>query len=194
MKVLKYFISFGLGAVVGAVTAVYFTKDRIQKEADAQIESVKQTFTSKWNEPDEPEKVEDPSAEIKKEVRTVKNFNAYEKFIRDNDYHDPNTIKLTPETPYIIDPDAYGEMDGYSQVTCYCFSDGVVTDDNYEPLDDLEDTIGENSINHFGIYKDDPDTVYIRNDRIRCDIEILKDKRSYENDIKPKMPRHGDDE
>lgn len=194
MKAFKYFISFGLGAVIGAVTAVYFTKDRIQKEADAQIESVKQTFMTKWNDSNEPKKEEDPSGPIKKEVRTVKNFNAYEKLIRDNVYHDPNTVKLTPETPYIIDPDAYGEMDGYSQVTYYYFSDGVVTDDNYELLDDLEETIGKNSVDHFGIYKDDPDTVYVRNDRIHCDIEILKDKRSYEKDIKPRMPRHGDDE
>lgn len=42
---------------------------------------------------------------------------------------------------------------------------------------DIEDTVGEDFAEHFGEYEDD--SVFIRNDRLRCDYEILRDNRSF---------------
>ena len=48
-----------------------------------------------------------------------------------------------------------------------------------EPLtdDQIEDLIGEDSLSHFGEYEDD--SVFVRNDRLRTDYEILADTRRY---------------
>lgn len=191
---LGYFVSFSLGAIVGGIVSVYFLRSKIQADADAQIESVKKTFTENWSRkedvPVEP-KEEDPHKDLKKDIRTIKNFDTYEHLVRD--YGKPNTFPLTSESPRVIKPEEFGDDEEYSEISYYYFSDGVVTDENFKPVEDLDDMIGVDSLECFGMNKDDPDTVYICNDRIRCYIEILRDQRSYRDDIKPTMPRHNDE-
>ena len=191
---LGYFVSFSLGAIVGGIASVYFLRSKIQADADAQIESVKKTFTENWSRkedtPVEP-KEEDPNKDLKKDIRTIKNFDTYEHLVRD--YGKPSTFPLTSESPRVIKPEEFGDDEEYSEISYYYFSDGVVTDENFKPVEDLDDMIGVDSLECFGMNKDDPDTVYICNDRIRCYIEILRDQRSYHDDIKPTMPRHDDE-
>ena len=43
--------------------------------------------------------------------------------------------------------------------------------------DEIEELIGKDSLNHFGEYEDD--SVFVRNDRLRTDYEILADSRPY---------------
>lgn len=190
---IGYFISFSLGAILGGAASVYFLRSRIQAEADAQIESVKQTFMEHWSEkpadvsskePKEP----DPHMDLKKDIRTVKNFNTYEHLARN--YGKPETIQTDIKSPEVISPNEFGDNEEYPEISYYFFSDGVVTDENFEPIEDPDSIIGTDSLECFGMNKDDPDSVYIRNDRLRCYIEILKDHRSYKLDIAPKMPRH----
>ena len=191
---LGYLVSFSFGAVLGGVASAYFLRAKFQAEADAQIESVKKTFMENWagkEKPSEPPKEEDPNKDLKKDIRTVKNFNTYEHLVRN--YGKPETIQITSEEPRVIGPEEFGDNEEYSEVSYYYFSDGVVTDENFEQVEDLDDMIGPDALTCFGIIKGDPDTVYVCNDRIRCYIEILRDLRSYEKDIKPTMPRHGDE-
>lgn len=189
---IGYFVAFSLGAIAGGFACVYALKGKIQADADAQIESVKKTFAEHWsaNNPPVPEKKkkEDPNAELKKDIRTVQNFSRYESLARN--YGKPETINLSSDEPCVIKPEDFGENEDYPEISYYFFSDGVVTDENFEPITNLDEMIGEDSLECFGMYKDDPDTVYIRNDHLRCYIEILKDHRSYAQDIKPTMPRH----
>ena len=39
------------------------------------------------------------------------------------------------------------------------------------------ETIGKDSLTHFGEYEDD--SVFVRNDRLKADYEILMDQRTY---------------
>ena len=193
---IGYFVAFSLGAVAGGFAAVYVLKQKIQADADAQIESVKKTFSEHWSSnnppPTKKEKNEpDPNSELKKDIRTVQNFSRYESLARN--YGKPETIKSVSDTPYVIKPEVFGENEDYPEISYYFFSDGVVTDENFEPVTNLDEMIGEDSLECFGMYEDDPDTVYVCNDRLRCYIEILKDQRSYAQDIKPTMPRHNEE-
>lgn len=93
---------------------------------------------------------------------------------------DPVTkhIDDMPNEPYVISPDDYGENDNYTQISLvYYAGDGVLADDEDEVVEDIEDTVGEDFAEHFGEYEDD--SVFIRNDRLRCDYEILRDNRSF---------------
>ena len=40
-----------------------------------------------------------------------------------------------------------------------------------------DDVVGMESLTHFGEYEDD--SVFVRNDRLKCDYEILMDERTY---------------
>lgn len=82
------------------------------------------------------------------------------------------------DKPYIITPEEFSDSE-YNTETLSYWADGVVTDIDDEPLtdDQIEDLIGEDSLSHFGEYEDD--SVFVRNDRLRIDYEILADTRRY---------------
>ena len=82
-----------------------------------------------------------------------------------------------PNKPYIISPEEFGESGNYTQISLtYTLKEFWQTTKN-EIIEDIDDTVGEDFADHFGDYEDD--SVFVRNDRLRCDYEILKDNRSY---------------
>ena len=50
--------------------------------------------------------------------------------------------------------------------------------------DEIEETIGKDSLTHFGEYEDD--SVFVRNDRLKVDYEILMDQRGYADVLREK--------
>lgn len=83
----------------------------------------------------------------------------------------------TIEKPYVISPDEFGEFEEYSHISLTYYSDGVLADDADDLMDDIADTVGSDFASHFGDYEED--SVFIRNDRFKCDYEILRDNRAY---------------
>ena len=85
--------------------------------------------------------------------------------------------------PYVISPEEFGDSD-YAVLTMTYFLDGTVLNDHDKIVKNATDLLGENFADHFGDYPEDPDTVYVRNDGLQIDFEILKDYRYYyaEND------------
>ena len=53
-----------------------------------------------------------------------------------------------------------------------------MADENNEPIEDVDSIIGLESLKHFGEYGDD--SVYVRNDELKADYEILLDDEKYE--------------
>ena len=84
---------------------------------------------------------------------------------------------MQTEKPYVITPDEFGDIYEYEKLTLFYFADGVVTDSERQPLDDVDEIVGLDSLDHFGEYEDD--AVYVRNDRLKADYEILKDLENY---------------
>lgn len=87
--------------------------------------------------------------------------------------------------PYVISPLEFGEFDDYEKINLTYTADGVLLDDMNEIVDDVDESVGEDSLEHFGEYEDD--SVYVRNDTKKCDYEILIDPRNYREifDIHP---------
>ena len=81
--------------------------------------------------------------------------------------------------PYIIEPDDFGEEDGYETATLTYYADGVLEDDYYVVIDkeEVDDMVGLESFDHFGEYEND--TVFVRNERLKTDFEIQRDLRKY---------------
>lgn len=79
--------------------------------------------------------------------------------------------------PYVISPEDFNSSPpGYNAQPLTYFADGILADD-WGVAIDLEETIGEDAVNHFGEYADD--IVYVRNDRTEIDYEVSQDPRTY---------------
>ena len=81
------------------------------------------------------------------------------------------------EVPYVISPEEFGDIEEYDTISLTYYADQVLTDDCDEVIGNVDDIVGIDSLDHFGEYEDD--SVFVRNDRLRTDYEILQDTRNY---------------
>ena len=79
--------------------------------------------------------------------------------------------------PYVISPYDFGELDGYNQIELTYYADGTLEDEDYNVVTDVEELIGPKALTSFGEYEDD--AVFVRNERLETDFQILKDYRTY---------------
>lgn len=197
-KTLVGVVSFALGAAAGAAGAWYILKTKYEEIAQEEIDSVKQVFKKRLDEmndkdisdnPDEHEKdskdlVDDEETDEKETYKQVVDYTGYSATSESDEKKD-----VPEDRPYVIPPDAVGELVGYDYIELIFFSDNTITDDQYELLENPEDVIGFESLNHFGEYEED--SVYVRNDRLKCDYAILLDERTYEEAVEARAGRKG---
>ena len=84
--------------------------------------------------------------------------------------------------PYVISPDEFGEFEDYERISLSYYADQILADEVDEKVEDVDNVVGLESLAHFGEYEDD--SVFVRNDRLKCDYEILLDQRTYSDVIK----------
>ncbi len=194
------FITFAIGAVAGAAASWYFAKKKYELIAQEEISSVKEVF-AKRVEAISPEPSNDVSdAEEKAErAKDKPGIIEYASKLNDSGYTNySNVEKSSPdaemketmgkEIPYIISPDEFGEEDEYETISLTYYADGVLADDMDYLVEDVEETVGTDYASHFGEYEDD--SVFVRNDRLRADYEILMDERNY-SDVRKTKPYLG---
>lgn len=193
-KLLYLVLGFGLGVGAG----VLGTRSYFRKKSEAEVsEALKQIAGATKEEPKEdiPAEVQPTSPlvaqkpdlmDFYKERVEKENYTNYSEQVEGD-----SVEKKFKELPYVISPEDIGNMDGYDVISLTLFSDGVLTDDDFEPMeqDEIADCIGEDYQDHFGDYEDD--AVHIRNDIHRVDYEILRDLRPYDEvvKLKPKKAR-----
>ena len=94
--------------------------------------------------------------------------------------------------PYVISPYDFGDLDEYAQIELtYYEGDDILEDDEYNIITDRDELIGPKALFTFGEYEDD--AVFVRNERLRTDFQILKDYRSY-TEARSISPSQVDDE
>ena len=188
--VLSKVFLFALGASVGSLVTWKLMDEKYKQLADQEIESMREYYKEKYEDnyeqlslddiPEEEEFNENPDIdeeEIAECERVVENAGY-------TNYAD--MVKLNKEVesvamPYVISPDDFAEIREYKAVSLIYFSDGVLTDNKYEPIEDVDNVVGYDSLDHFGDYEDD--SVHVRNDRLKTDFEILLDPRKYSDFI-----------
>lgn len=177
-------ISFLVGGVVGAGISWIVLKKYYDDISREKIESVKSVYKKKY-EGDEPDKEESPKDYEKPDLKE------YAKMIQENSYSEENkedydnaeqvmhdfTEAIQKKNIKLISPDEFGEEENYGKETLYLYSDGVLADEN-DIITDIGQICGQDALGHFGDYEDD--ALFVRNDRYKCDYEILKDYRTYE--------------
>ncbi|MCD8119706.1 MAG: hypothetical protein LUE29_09575 [Lachnospiraceae bacterium] len=179
MNKLAGAVIFAAGTAIGVLATWHFAKTKYEKIAEEEIAEVKQTYRVKiTGNGIRVEKVEEKEPVDDKTTYGVK--------IAESGY---GRISVDEETNdhYVISPEEFGEMADYDNRTLLYFQDGVLTDDNYEVVDDVDEIVGEEALKSFGEYEDD--SVYVRNDRTKCDYEILLNLDTYRNVAKT-LPPH----
>lgn len=89
---------------------------------------------------------------------------------------------ISLDGPYVISAaDWYLNETDYDQVTLtYWADDAVLVDDDHRIIPDIDRVVGDTNIrNRFGFKSEDPDVVYVRNDKLKVDYEVTKDERSW---------------
>lgn len=182
MNKLINVLAFSIGAAVGSAITWKVLKDKYAKYADEEIASVKEEFSKRYAKADTKEVKEEP-----KEDDTVAVKPAYDSLAKQ---YQSNATKKK-EVPdkheyiYVIPPESFGEA-GYETVSLTYYMDGVLAYDNTdEVVDDVEDLIGAGALNTFGEYEDD--SVFVRNEELETDYEILRDLRTY-SDVTGQKP------
>lgn len=195
-------IVFATGAVIGSVATWFAIKTKYEQIAQEEIDSVKEEYgrliKSRKKEIEAVRKVVEANrdSESKEEEddeddgdsnheQTMIDYNNIASTYKgssneENDKEGGN--KVEDEVPYIngpyvITPDQFGDEPSYSSQPLDYFADGVLADGWGVKLD-IEETIGEDALNHFGDYEDD--VVYVRNERTEIDYEVSKDPRRYD--------------
>lgn len=189
MNKLGGVIAFLAGTAIGGAVAWRVASERYAKISEEDILSVKEAFRNREqklkNELEEKEHtVEEekitPTILSTNEHQDKGDINEYVRMVNRTKYAHtsvPPKEDHSIEAPYVISPEEFGEMDGYTQISLTYFEDDdILSDENGVVIDDPEEIVGD-ALNHFGDYEED--SVFVRSDPKRCDYEILKDFRSY---------------
>lgn len=203
------FMMFVLGAAAGSTVAWKYAKEKYEQIAQEEIDSVKESFSKREvetqdNEPKQTGNIRD-KAEQAKDKPSVADYAAKLRKEGYTNYSNPGTViddtepntekkedkdSMAFDKPYTISPEEFGEMYDYEKISLIYYDDEVLADDDDELVDDIENVVGSEALTKFGEYEDD--SVFVRNDRLKCDYEILLDQRNY-SDIIKKRPHEVDD-
>lgn len=184
-------VVFVLGTVVGSMVTWQYLKKRYEQIAQEEIDSIKAAFTKR--------EVESLGSEIAKGVanglkHTKEKVNEYAALLQKEGYiNDSNMSDISEregdisseDRPYVIYPEEFGEFNDYEKISLTYYADQILADENDELIDDVEDVVGFESLAHFGEYEND--SVFVRNDRLKSDYEILIDRRLY-SDVVGEVP------
>lgn len=190
-KTLTNLFIFTAGAAIGSVVTWKLVKDKYARLAREEVEEMREYY-SRVTHPDKDS--EEPEAEKETVIEKVPEFTEQERIDYANlaNVYNNNNQEGGPATvqkPEVIPPSEFGEF-GYPTVSLTLYADGVLEDEYFDviPPEEIDNMIGLESLEHFGEYEDD--SVFVRNDRLETDYEILKDSRNYA-DVPRRNPIEG---
>lgn len=175
------FFMFAVGAAIGSAVTWKLIKTKYERIANEEIESVKEVFSRRNKKEKEPEEIEHGTVAHMLETKP-NDVSKYAAMLEELKYNEKGENDMKNADPYVISPDEFAELDDYQTVSLNYYADGVVADDIDEVVENVGSLIGWDSLNHFGEYEDY--SVFVRNDALKTDFEILLDTRNYSDVIR----------
>lgn len=217
MKPIVAVLSFIIGAAAGAAVAVVVVRQKYIDLAEDEIQSVREMYESRVREAEDDEEATRAEFEEIQEKHRQRMAEEGEKKTRPyrTNYSDPIerlgpaeaagahiiTRSDTKKAPYVISIDDFHNTKNYFDKInlTYYSGDGVLVDDKEELVDDIQNLVGDN-LDKFGAQSEDPDVVFVRNEKMTSDFEITREKGSYAELVAGEIPefkrgpnRAGDD-
>jgi hypothetical protein len=184
---LKYLFVFSVGAALGAVVTQQILKPKYEKMVQEEVNAFKNDWSDREDEcgdenveSDQEEYDENYSvpelASLAAESATIITREKYAEVLK------KGGSNMSDDDPYVISPLKFAEENDYETISLTYYQDGGwLVDDTGELVEDIQGTVGMDFPGHFGEYTEDPDTVYVRNDRLEVDYEIQLDIGTYVN-------------
>lgn len=169
--------AFALGAAAGSLVANNVLKSKYERITQEEINAYKayvKERNSKAEETAETTK-EEGTDDSDEEAGTFMGLTNPYRSESDRE-EDGEKLKRSMNI-HVISPEEYDELPDYQKKSLTYFADGVIADEFDNVIDNPEDIIGENVGDHFGDYEED--SVFVRNDALKCDYEILRDIQTY---------------
>ena len=209
MKNLLIFTAgIGLAGFVGYKIGYSVSQKKYEHLADEEVASVKKMLMERYEGKNKSsKKVNEPIVQNnespvneKKQQKGKKGINVIPS--NDTDYSKPyrtasepdripgkpgNNIKYLDKEevdttkPYIITPEEFHDSDYECKTLFYC-ADKVLTDDDYNQITNIGIVGGYSILNQMGKY--DADCLYVRDEKIAVDYEILLEERTF-SQIRP---------
>lgn len=193
---LSNVLLFTAGVAVGSLVTWRYFKSKYEVVEDEIEEKTEEAEGE--SEEDDPEVLESKMSYKKPPLKE------YVKMVEDNGYMPKTRMEEVEEEiangewddkdvyePFIIRPDEYGELHAYETLSLNYYADGVLTDELDNPIEDVESLVPADFADHFGEYDDN--AVFVRNDNLECDYEILRDLRKF-TDVVGEYPYPTEDE
>ena len=195
---LSNVLLFTAGVAIGSLVTWRYFKTKYEVVEDEIEEKTEETEGETETEDEDPEVSESKMSYKKPPLKE------YVKMVEDNGYVPKTHMEEVEEEiangewgdkdvyePFIIRPDEYGELHAYETLSLNYYADGVLTDELDNPIEDVESLVPADFADHFGEYDDN--AVFVRNDNLECDYEILRDLRKF-TDVVGEYPYPTEDE
>lgn len=192
MKGLLYFLA---GLAIGAGASYLYCKSVYERQIEEDRDSIKESFKNLYEnhgdifhdeEKKEESKSFDPSNETVEQkeaifARRKEDIRDYTKKITELGYatisdEDLETEKESYRPPYIISDEDFGE-ESYQTIGITYYSDGILADDHDDVMEDVANTVGQGALDYLN--NSSETAVYVRNERLGVDYEVLYDHRKY---------------
>lgn len=139
-----------------------------------------------YNRPDDIAEAVEERVEVTEKVTIERNvFDAVEE-TRDWDYQEEiKRREANPDEPYVISFEEFNENEpGHEQITlAYYAEDDTLADEKDQPVDNTDYLVGDDNLLRFGAGSHDRKVVYIRNERIDVDFEVVRSGGSYKKEV-----------
>lgn len=195
----KNIIFLTIGAGIGFAAGWFACNKKNEGVVEKEIENMSEYFADKFErfkkefyeeqEVSEPKKID---VDINKPRTEKEDLVDYQGIIKKLNYNQFSTktnkpvedkepgLTLDTSNPRIISADEWLDNNGYEKVVLSYFEDDeVLMTATDEVLDNGIMIVGEENLQEFGINEEEEDTIYVRNDLMGCDYEVVLEEGSY---------------
>ena len=180
---LSKFVAFVFGAAVGSVVTWKLVEAKYRQIADEEIESVREVYAKVYGDSTEESEEEDEEDQ-----------RIFDDLVKDLGYSSDEDKKKETEKetkkesegeededdmvrPYVIEEEDFDDI-GYETESLYYYDDGVlIYSITEEVINNIDELVGEDSIKQ--LLESGEDYIYVRNDELGIDFEILRDRRNF---------------
>ena len=203
---MKEGLIFLTGLAAGFGIGYVFFKSKYQKEIEEDIEELRQYYKEKVEKEDE-KKVKEKIADVLKGDESALNslrgyvdddkFKEIEHIYAENEHPEDDDSDIDEDYRFgeminsektgkgilVINEEHFGDIKKYDKQTLYYYTyDDTVTDDCENIIDDVKSQIGEALEVHNFKFNDER-AIYVRNNDLDCDYEIIKVVGSFSNSM-----------
>ena len=177
---IKYLIGFGIGFVGGYLLGVHIENNRVIEEKDKEIMDLFNKNRKKLDELyrtiDELEGKDLEPGTMSFEVEPDLSIVNYSKEYYIEPDEPPVDKASEPDTEIeVISPDEYrADENFYVEEPWQYYSDDILATLSDEVVDDVDGTVGRESLNHFGDFGDDEDVLYVKNWKTETYYQVIR--------------------